>query len=289
MPGKVPLNNAKFTNSPDFNNQAVTGITGAGVFRKFTYTSVGSTGYTVSSSNLWAILRLSGGNSLVTVPAGITASIGDEILLVNINGTISFVTSGGATLDSSGIITLPTGRPARLVYSGTNSWILSGGKINFQINSPADCCGAGLPTVYTVGPFGSASNAYSDQYGLIPYDYKAGSVIVSPDVVNITNGVITPAPCDFVSFNFGYTFFTNTDPIYGTVALYSYLSIDANNNSQILGLPFKNATTTGVYACDTSTNTAPNGTYYRTFDYVNMQPTSPVCISGGRVTATTAC
>ena len=52
MPGKVPLSNAKFTNEPDFDNQAIIGITGSGVFRQFSANNPNTNAWTVTSSDL---------------------------------------------------------------------------------------------------------------------------------------------------------------------------------------------------------------------------------------------
>jgi hypothetical protein len=285
MPGQVPLSNAKFLNSPDFNNQTISGITGSGVFRQFSYISSGSTSRTIANSDLWAMVQLSG-NSLVTIPAGISANAGDEILVINSTGTISFTTSGGANLLSSSLYSIPAERPARLIYAGSNNWILAGAKTAYASNGVTDCCNANLDPVYTFGDFSISNPAYSNQYGTALYTFSGlgGSVVIGGSAYNINSGIITESSCSTVNFDISYEFYNASgDPS----TVYTYTSIILTSND-VIGVPFKTAATTDIYACDTDDAVAP-GTYYRSSDgYGNVS--YPVCISdGGIAIATTAC
>lgn len=286
MPGQVPLSNAKFVNSADFNNQTISGITGSGVFRQFSYISSGSTSRTIANSDLWAMVQLSG-NSLVTIPAGISANAGDEILVINSTGTISFTTSGGANLLSSSFYALPAERPARLIYAGSNNWILAGAKTAYTSNAATNCCSANVNLVYTFGDFNTSNPAYSNQYGTALYTFSGlgDSVVVGGSAYNINSGVITESPCATVNFNYGYTLYNAASASFN---VYSYVGISILNDSQVIGVPFKTASESNIYACDTVNALSP-GTYYRFIDaYSNVS--YPVCIdSSGIAIATTAC
>lgn len=284
MPGQVPLSNAKFVNSPDFNNQAISGITGSGVFREFAYNNVGGTARTLSSADLWGMLQLSG-NCLVTIPAGISADIGDEILVINTTGTISFTTSGGATLLSSQFYSIPAERPARLVYAGSNNWILAGAKTSYDLNNATNCCSTSVSPVYTFGDWPQGP-AYSNQYGTALYTFSGlgGSVVLGGTGYTISSGVISESPCTTVSFTTEYTFY---DGVGSPSNFYTYLSINILNNSEVLGVPFKTVSTSDVYACDNSSAVGA-GTYYRYSDVYGVS--YPVCFnSDGIVIATSAC
>ena len=283
MPGQVPLNNAKFTNSPDFNYQAVSGITGSGVFRQFSYINSGGNSRTVANSDLWNMVQLTG-NSLVTIPAGISANVGDEILFVNTTGTISFTTSGGANLLSSQLYSIPALRPARLVYAGSNNWILAGAKTSYQEFSPNDCCGSAQASLYvsTTWPQGPA---YSNQYGTAFYTYSGiGSIVVVGGAgYTISNSIITESPCAAVNFDISYSFYS-IDGI--GVPFYSYVDVAIFNNSAIIGVPFKTTLVSNVYPCD-GVNAVSDGTFYRTYDMYGAA--NPVCFSSGKIVAATPC
>lgn len=280
MPGQVPLNNAKFTNSPDFNYQAVSGITGSGVFRQFSYINSGGNSRTVANSDLWNMVQLTG-NSLVTIPAGISANVGDEILFVNTTGTISFTTSGGANLLSYQFYSIPAERPARLVYAGSNNWILAGAKTSYQEISPNDCCGSAQASLYVFNNWPQGP-AYSNQYGTAFYTYS-GIVVVGDAGYTISNGIITESPCTTVNFDISYSFYSSGGSFY---TFYSYVSVDIFNDSAIIDVPFKTALESNVYLCD-GVNAVSDGTYYRTYDMYGAA--NPVCFSSGKIVAATPC
>lgn len=283
MPGQVPLNNAKFTNSPDFNYQAVSGITGSGVFRQFSYINSGGNSRTVANSDLWNMVQLTG-NSLVTIPAGISANVGDEILFVNTTGTISFTTSGGANLLSSQLYSIPALRPARLVYAGSNNWILAGAKTSYQEFAPFDCCGSAQASLYVSTPWPQGP-AYSNQYGTAFYTYSGiGSIVVVGGTgYTISNGIITESPCAAVNFGISYSFYSSDVQLY---PFYSYVSVDIFNNSAIIGVPFKTTFVSNVYPCD-GDQAVPDGTFYRTYGLYGAA--NPVCFSSGKIVAATPC
>lgn len=283
MPGQVPLNNAKFTNSPDFNYQAVSGITGSGVFRQFSYINSGGNSRTVANSDLWNMVQLTG-NSLVTIPAGISANVGDEILFVNTTGTISFTTSGGANLLSSQFYSIPAERPARLVYAGSNNWILAGAKTSYQEFSPNDCCGSAQASLYVSTPWPQGP-AYSNQYGTAFYTYSGiGSIVVVGGTgYTISNGIITESPCAAVNFDISYTFYSSGGSFF---TFYTYDSVDIFNNSAIIGVPFKTISVSDVYPCD-GANAVSDGTFYRTYGMYGAA--NPVCFSSGKIVAATPC
>lgn len=285
MAGKVPLLNAKFTNAPDFNYQEVVGITGDGVFRQFSSNDAGVNTWTVSSADAWSMILLTG-NSLVTIPANIAnIALGDEILFVNTTGTISFTTTGGAALLTSNLYTVYAERPARLIYMGSNNWILAGAKTSYSSSAVSDCCGTQQNVLYTLGQFSSATLAYSDAYGSTVYSFSGvgGVCDVGGTGYTIQSGIVTESPCALVDFDTAYTFYPNGSST--PVLLYSYAVIDEFDDNQIIGVPFKTSAVSGVYHCDDSF--AANGTYYRYYDmYV---PSLPVCFSAGVVVATYAC
>jgi hypothetical protein len=227
------------------------------------------------------------GNSLVTIPAGISANAGDEILVINSTGTISFTTSGGANLLSSSLYSLPAERPARLIYAGSNNWILAGAKTAYTSNAATDCCNANLDPVYTFGDFSTSNPAYSNQYGTALYTFSGlgSSVVVGSSAYNINSGIITESSCSTVSFDIAYTFYNSSG---NPSTVYSYVSISILSDSQVIGVPFKITNASNIYACDTANAPAP-GTYYRLADiYGNVS--YPVCInSGGIAIATTTC
>lgn len=283
MPGQVPLNNAKFTNSPDFNYQAVSGITGSGVFRQFSYINSGGNSRTVANSDLWNMVQLTG-NSLVTIPAGISANVGDEILFVNTTGTISFTTSGGANLLSSQFYSIPALRPARLVYAGSNNWILAGAKTSYHEFSPNDCCGSAQASLYVSTPWPQGP-AYSNQYGTAFYTYSGiGSIVVVGGIgYTISNGIITESPCVAVNFDISYSFYSIDGTVY---TFYSYVDVDIFYNSEIIGVPFKTISASDVYPCD-GAYAVSDGTFYRTYDMYGAA--NPVCFSSGKIVAATPC
>lgn len=288
MPGQVPLRNAQFIESPDFNNQAIQGITGSGVFRQFSYVSPGGTSTTLNSSNLWNIIELTG-NGIVTVPGGITANVGDEIMVVNSTGTISFSATAGATILSNTYYVIPARRPARLVYAGSNNWILAGDKAFYSNFSVTDCCDNSQPTLYT---FNNADltefpTAYANRFGTSLYTSSAvgGVVQVSSNAYTIVSGSVNASACETVGFGSGYQFFN----AYGSTIsglFYSYESgLDITVNDQIAAYPFKYNIVNDVYRCNT--DSAVNGTYYRSSDMYGG--TRPVCFVNGFVTSFAAC
>jgi hypothetical protein len=286
MPGQVPLNNAKFTNSPDFNYQAVSGITGSGVFRSFTYSSSGSNTYTLSNSDLWTAITFSG-NTIVEVTAAST-NIGDEILFFNATGTISFLNNGAIVLGSAYDYVIPPNTPARLVYIGVvdgyHAWLLAGAKDSYTASTVYDCCGTNQGALYTFGSWPQGP-AYSNQYGTALYTYSGvGSIaVVGGTGYTISSGTITESPCTAVNFNNGYTFYSSGGSPY---LFYSYVSINIFNDAEILGKPFKTQYSSIVYPCDTSYSVG-SGTYYRAYDMYGAA--SPVCFTNGIVTSIGAC
>jgi hypothetical protein len=226
------------------------------------------------------------GNSLVTIPAGISANAGDEILVINSTGTISFTTSGGANLLSSSLYSLPAERPARLIYAGSNNWILAGAKTAYASNDATNCCGANIAPVYTFGNFSISNPAYSNQYGTALYTFSGlgNSVVVGGSAYNINSGIITENSCGTVNFDISYEFYNASG---NPSTVYSYVVISITSNA-VIGVPFKTASATDIYACDTVNAVAP-GTYYRSNDgYGNVS--YPVCISdGGIAISATGC
>lgn len=274
MPGQVPLSNAQFVNSPDFNNQAIQGITGSGVFRQFGYLNTGTNSRTIISSDVWTTIELTG-NSVVTVPSGISANVGDEILFVNTTGIISFT---GNILSPAVYYANPPGRPARLVYAGSDYWILAGDKRGFTATTLFDCCGNNQSSAYTfqsVGGYSFLNNtAYASQYGTALYNVTALGGIVkdgSDNAYTIVSGAVNTAACTTVNFNEGYPFYNSSGGGAGT--LYTFTPINILENSEILGKPFKVDPTSNVYICDTVN--AVSGTYYRGSDPYGG--TLPVC------------
>jgi len=282
MPGQVPLSNAKFINSPDFDNQAIEGITGPGVFRQFNYLNTGTNIRTITASDVWTIIELNG-NSLVDVPPGISANVGDEILFVSTSGVISF---SGYILNTN-YPSVVAGRPARLIYAGANYWTLAGTKFGGTNRYPNDCCGNSQPGFYTMqsGSFSESYGAYSSPAFLTLYTATAigGVVVVDGNSYTITSGNATATPCTYVNFTVPYTLFAGAPA--NPYTLYSYQDVDIFNPSLIIGLPFRTTTASAVYPCNVS---AINGTYYRSMDEYNVG-SNPVCFSNGVIIAATVC
>jgi len=286
MPGVAPISNSKFINSPDFNNQAIQGITGSGVFRQFSYISPGGTSVTLQSSNLWNMIELTG-NGVVTVPGGITADVGDEIMFVNSTGIISFVATSGATILFASQYAIPAARPARLIYAGSNNWILSGDKTRYGGQDVTDCCDNVQPNLYTFGDVPLIDNplAYANDVGTSLYTASAlGGVVKGAGgyAYTIVSGVVTYSSCTLVNFTIPYSFYD----VYGNYAgpFYSYRDINILINSEIQDVPFK--TYQGnYYPCNT--DNAVNGTYYRSSDaYGGLLP---VCFVSGIVSSFSTC
>jgi hypothetical protein len=288
MPGVAPISNSKFINSPDFNNQAIQGITGSGVFRQFSYISPGGTSVTLQSSNLWNMIELTG-NGVVTVPGGITADVGDEIMFVNSTGIISFNATSGATILFASLYAIPAARPARLIYAGSNNWILSGYKTRYDAQSVTDCCDNNQPAVYTLGdePLINYPLAYANNVGTSLYTASAlGGVVKGAGgyAYTIVSGVVTDSSCTLVNFNIPNTFY-EVGGLGTSLTFYSYQNINILINSEIQGVPFKTTTISSVYPCDTEN--AVNGTYYRSFDgYGGLLP---VCFVNGIVSSFSTC
>jgi hypothetical protein len=286
MAGQVPLNNAKFINSPDFDNQPVSGITGNGVFKQFTYLNGASNSRTLQSSDVWKIIELTG-NGIVTIAQNISSNIGDEIIIVNTTGNIAFSTAGGVTLLSPTLNVIPAERPARLVYTGSNTWLLAGPRTAYSAINPSDCCSNAVATFYSLGGFSTDNIAYADANGLSLYNSSniGGVILVSGDAYSISNGVISASSCDLVNFTQDYTLYT---PGGGASTLYSYITVNIFNDAEIIGVPFKTTSTEGVYPCDTS-SLPTAGTYYRISDEYGIL-SSPICInSAGIITSANAC
>ena len=285
MPGKVPLNNARFINSPDFNSQAISGITGSGVFRQFSANTAGVNTWTVTSADVWTTIQLTG-NSVVTIPSGISnITIGDEILFVNETGTISFTMTGGATLLSDSLYTVYAARPARLIYAGSNSWILAGAKTSYSEATVLNCCDDSQASLYTLGTLSPETLAYSDRFGSAVYTFSGvgGVCKVGATAYNIQSGVVTESPCDLVDFTSSYLFYAA--PSYLGTSLFTYTSVDIFNDVELMSVAFKELNMNDVYPCDLTY--AASGTYYRSYGVYGA--TLPVCFSNGRVIATTSC
>lgn len=288
MPGRVPIRNGKFSNAPDFTNQGVTGITGSGVFRSFSYLYTGSTSRTLQNSDLWNAVEVTG-NCLITIPDNLGANVGDEIIIVNTTGLTAFLPNGAVTLLGTSNI-LPAECPARLIYLGAVAgygspcWILTGRKTSLTQTTPTDCCGNNVSTVYTLGDLNTSSVCYSNSNATALYTSTnlGGVVVVGSTAYTITSGAITETPCSEVSFNYAYTFYINTGP----VSLYTYLNgLTITDDAQITNVPFKTASGISVYICNTTA--AASGTYYRLTDMYG--PYSPVCFTNGIVTSFASC
>ena len=287
MPGQVPIRNGIFSNAPDFDNQGVSGITGSGVFRSFSYEAHGSTSKTLSSSDLWKIIQFTG-NSVLTIPStGVNPNVGDEVLIINTTGTTAFLPSGSTTLIGTPFIGIAE-RPIRLIYIGTgaygnNCWLISGDKTNYLENSVSDCCGNVLNSVYTISSFSTETTAYADNRGTSLYTSTAlgGVVVIGGSEYSISSGMVTTNTCNLVNFSISYNVY-NT---YGTpVTLYSYVYVDLFNPGAI-GVPFKTEQVNDVYACNGSF--LATGTYYRTYDMYGAS--NPVCFVNGILTSFTVC
>lgn len=288
MPGRVPIRNGKFSNAPDFTNQGVTGITGSGVFRSFSYLYTGSTSRTLQNSDLWNAVEVTG-NCLITIPDNLGANVGDEIIIVNPAGFTSFTTSGVVYLIGTSTIS-PAERPARLIYLGnvagysSQTWLLSGFTISLTQTTPTDCCFNNLSPVYTLGDFSIYSVVYatSDATSLYTSSNIGNVVVVGSTSYTITSGAATETPCQNVDFASPYTFYSSGGDI---LTFYSYVSVDIYNDAAMQNLPLKTTNSYNVYLCDTTN--AVVGTYYRSYDMYGAS--SPICFVNGIVTSFSPC
>jgi hypothetical protein len=290
MPARVPILNGKFSNAPDFNNLAVTGITGSGVFRSFNYLNTGSSVRTLQPSDLWTTLEVTG-NCTISIPDNLGASVGDEIIIVNPAGFTSFTASGAVTFLSTADI-VPAERPARLIYLGavagytSQTWLLSGFTISLTPTTPTDCCTNTLSPFYTLGAFSVDSVVYANTRADTLYTSSniGNVVLVGGTGYTITSGAVTESPCASAAFDYGYTFYVNDPPQAAT--LYTYIpDLTINTDGQIAGVPFKISNPASIYLCDTTD--AAQGTYYRAQDGYGAY--NPVCFNNGIVTSFSPC
>lgn len=287
MAGVVPLHNAKFFGAPDFDNQPVYNVINDGVFRNFSYVSYEGNSRTLDNSNLWSMIQMSG-NCLITVPASIGASPGDEVMIVNLTGTISVTAATGASILSSELYTIPPKRPARLVCVGTDIWILTGAKTSYTSSAVLNCCNDPRSTLYTFGALTYTSTVYADAYGLDLFSYTGTNadgpvVLVDSNPYTISSGALSYATCSNVFFGTPYTLYTDTTE---SKTVYSNVSINIFNDLEIINTRFKNTAVSDVLPCDASDPVV--GTLYRILDGATLD--SPVCFnSAGVVIATAAC
>jgi hypothetical protein len=216
-------------------------------------------------------------------------------MCVAASGTVSFTTSGGATLLSESLYAVPSARPARLIYAGSNSWILAGAKTAYFSNNELlnDCCNQPVSGVYTFGSIlistvnPASKIAYSNIYGTGVITLPASSrVVVNGADYSINSGNITANACPVVNFNNAYTFYSSG--IFSPFNFYYWQpSLDILDDSAILGVNFKSETLASAYPCDTSSPVSA-GTWYRVSDMYGLS--RPVCVnSSGIVTAATSC
>jgi hypothetical protein len=287
MPGQTPLRNTKFTNTPDFDNQSV-----KGVLRTFIWNNYGAPTKTLQTVDLWTVIEMPG-NSVVTIPvSGMSAAIGDEIIIIPAAGTVSFTVSGGAVLLSSSLYVLPNLRPARLIYAGSNTWILAGAKTAYYVNSLLDCCGEAVSGVYSYDS--TIDNATVSPENVTAYANAFGTSLFSLDTRNrvtidslayrITSGIITESECELLNYNNEYTLY---DSMGDEVAVYYYEVIDIGDDAAVLGQHFKRQILGDVYICNRDDAVDP-GTLYRVNDMYGLS--NPICFgAGGVVIATDEC
>ncbi len=287
MPRQTPLRNTKFTNTPDFDNQSV-----KGVLRTFIWNNYGAPTKTLQTVDLWTVIEMPG-NSVVTIPvSGMSAAIGDEIIIIPTAGTVSFTVSGGAMLLSSSLYVLPNLRPARLIYAGSNTWILAGAKTAYYVNSLLDCCGEAVLGVYSYestidNATGSPENvtAYANAFGtsLFSLDTR-NKVTIDSLSYSITSGIITESACELLTYNYGYALY---DLAGDEVFVYYYEAIDMADSAAILGQHFKRQILGDVYICNRDDPVEP-GTLYRVNNMYGLS--NPICFgAGGVVVAADAC
>ena len=104
MAGVTPLLNAQFVSGGqgvDFSGVGFTGTATDTTVRTFEFVYANANTRTLQASDLWKNIYLGGGNALVTVPENLNASLGDEINIVNPNGTITLQASGSTTIINS--------------------------------------------------------------------------------------------------------------------------------------------------------------------------------------------
>ncbi len=135
MPSSTPLRNAKLQNGLDFNNQEISNATNA---KKLAVTTSGTAAnYTIQTSDMFKLISWNySGTATFFAPAA-TASIpyGSELIFYNTSGSIKVSATGGAVVvaaqdpTSAGNTANATyGQYATgcLLYTGSNSWLLTG-------------------------------------------------------------------------------------------------------------------------------------------------------------------
>jgi hypothetical protein len=284
MAGQVPIRNGKFSNTPDFNNQGVTGITGSGVFRQFTPLVYSGANLTLNSSHLWNSVITTGNIRVIlnsSSPANIGAKPGDEILFLSTNGTVTF----SSTVVTNEYTSRPK-RPIRLVCTSASQWILTGVKASYSAATVTDCCGNTVSPFYTYeGEINDDTTAWLTNYGQNPYESSTVSLdgvvysIHTSQALSITNGAISFADCaDYLySWSNVYTVYSND----GTSSdIYSpFISPNSSIlDSTLVGTPFKTQPSVDLYLCDTSDAVA--GNYYAYYDPI-YGLSSPICFGDG--------
>jgi len=283
MPGQVPIRNGIFSNTPDFNNQGVTGITGSGVFRQFTPLLYNGSDLVINSSHLWNSV-IATGNIKVTLnsssPASIGAKPGDEILFLSTNGTVTFT----STVVTNQYTSHPK-RPIRLVCKSESEWILTGVKTNYTAITVTDCCGNTVSPFYTYNGAITNTTAWSNNYGQNPYEstlVTLGGVVYSAansQAFSISNGSISFVDCaDYLySWTNSYVVYSIGGSLYTVYSPFSSPSLSIVD-ATLLNTPFKNQAAVDTYLCDTSN--AMSGTYYAYYDPI-YGASSPICFGDG--------
>lgn len=279
MAGKTPLNNAKFTNSPDFSSYGVTGVTG-GSFHGYTG-GTGGSNYTLGVSDIAKLIKMTG-NSVVSIPNSLTASTGDEIMVYSATGTVKITPLSGVTLADTNYTVAPPARPARLINTGTNSWRVAGYKFSYFPFSAVDCCGNSVPTMYQFNAdFTVGSTTYSDNGGQTLYAPIDPYIKYNSVDYTVIDGVVSISTCPSVDFNIPYTVY---DISANPVDLYTWASISILS-SDIFLYKWKTATVIGAFPCNSDSDAS--GTYYRT--YTDLVLGNPMCLVSGYVISEAVC
>ena len=299
MAGVTPLLNAQFVSGGqgvDFSGVGFTGAANDSTLRTFEFVYANANTRTLQASDLWKNIYLGGGNALVTVPDNLNAALGDEINIVNPNGTITLQASGSTTIiNSAYTATTAAARPLKLINVGTNVWLSVSTNTPYNSFPITDCCTNQLNggNIWQFNPpggnFSTTGTVYSNSYGGALYDSTPGVTALSnvvkigttsPTEGYVTSGNFYSSSCSLLNYSYNYTFYTSGG---GSTTLYtSTLSININNDPEVQSVRWK-TTTASLYSCESSYDITGPSLLYRYYDAV-YGASSPVCFQNGIAT-----
>lgn len=302
MAGVTPLLNAQFVSGGqgvDFSGVGFTGAANDSTLRTFEFVYANANTRTLQASDLWKNIYLGGGNALVTVPDNLNAALGDEINIVNPNGTITLQGSGTTSIiNSAYTATTAAARPLKLINVGTNIWVSVSTNTPYNSFFIYDCCNTTLNggSIWQFNPpggnFSTTGTVYSNSYGGALYDSTPGVTALSnvvkigniysgyPAEGYVTSGNFYSSACQTLNYYYNYTFYySNGVP---TTLYTSTNAININNDLEVQSVRWK-TTTASLYSCESSYDITGPQLLYRYYDAI-YGASYPVCFQNGFAT-----